>query len=123
MSTQKIPREEWVKFFDDFSKKHMGWITSIELMGRKIGDQEETSGLPLVGISADLKDREHRIEIGVGGQPDSNFTHIINSPKAVEVRAAAGGLEALEVTSSDGTTTLVTFRYVPAEQTERQLPE
>jgi hypothetical protein len=123
MSTQKIPREEWVKFFDDFSKKHLGWITSVKLMGPQIGDQEEASGLPLVGISADLKDSEHRIEIGVGGRPDSDFTHIINSPKAVELRPAVGGLEALEVTSSDGTITLVTFSYVPAEQTERELPE
>jgi hypothetical protein len=134
MSSQKIPREHWVKFFNDFSKKHMGWITNVELMGKDIGDQLEASGLPLVAISADLKDGEHSIEISLGGQPDSYFTHIINTPQAVEFEPAEpepgvneeGGVkghEALEVTSADGTITLVTFRYLVPEPVERQLPE
>jgi hypothetical protein len=130
MSSQKIPREQWVKFFNDFSKKHMGWITNVELMGKDIGDQLEASGLPLVGISADLKDGEHSIDISLGGQPDSDFTHIINNPQDVEFEPAEPEPslseqphEALEVTSTDGTVTLVTFRYIVPEPVERQLPE
>ena len=122
--TKEIPREEWIKFFDDFSKRHEGWIVKLEVMGQDLGDQEEASGLPLVGISADVKAGENRIEILVGGRPDANFTRIINSPKRVwykQPKAAAD--EAIEVESDDGTKTLITFWHVTPEQTERQLPD
>ena len=72
MQTREIPREQWVKFFDDFSKKHEGWIVTLEVMGSDIGDQQETNKLPLVGVSADVKAHENRIEIIVGGRPDAD---------------------------------------------------
>ena len=84
----------------------------------------ETSELPLVGISADLKDREHRIEIIVGGRPESHITHTINTPKRVWFKPAdLVALEAIGVESEDGTTTIVSFRRIPPEETDRQLPE
>ena len=123
MNTGQVPRERWVKFFDDFSKQHQGWIATVELIGPDIGDQEEAAGLPLVGISADLKDGENRIEVTLGGRPDAHLTHTINNPRTVELKPAEEeGHEAVEVRSADGTITLVSFRHIMPEQVERQLP-
>lgn len=123
MQTREIPREQWVKYFDDFSKKHEGWIVTLEALGSDLGDQEAATGLPLVGISADLKARENRVEIIIGGRPDADVTHIINTPKRVWVKASkTPGDEAVEVESEDGTKMLVTFHHVPPEETARQLP-
>ena len=44
--SKEIPREEWIRFFDDFSKQHEGWIVNWEVLGRDIGDQEKTYRLP-----------------------------------------------------------------------------
>lgn len=123
MQTKEIPREQWPRFFDDFSRQHQGWIVNLELHGSELGAQEEASGLPLVGISADSKDRENQIEIIVGGRPDADVTRIINTPKRVWVKSPkVVGDEALEVESKDGITTLLSFHHVPPERFERQLP-
>src|SRR5215470_15534404 len=123
MQTREIPREQWIKYFDNFSKNHEGWIVTLEVIGSDIGDQEEASGLPLVGISADVKARENRIEIIVGGKPDIDVTRFINTPKRVWIKESnMPGDEALEVESEDGIKTLLSFHHIPLEETERQLP-
>jgi hypothetical protein len=123
MATREIRRDEWVKSLDDFSKHHLDWIVTLEILGTDIGDQEEASGLPLVGISADVKDRESRIEVIVGGRLDAHLTHVINKAKRVWLREPdVPGHEAVAVESEDGTTTVVHFHHVSPEQAERQLP-
>src|SRR5262245_4286858 len=123
MQTREIPREQWIKYFDNFSKNHDGWIVTVEVLGSDLGDQEEASGLPLVGISADVKARENRIEIIVGGRPDADLTRFIDTPKSVWVKESGiPGDEAIEVESEDGIKTLLNFHRVLPEQSERQLP-
>jgi hypothetical protein len=123
MQTREIPREQWVRYFDDFSKKHEGWIVTLEVLGSDLGDQEEASRLPLVGLSADVKAGENRIEIIVGGRPDADVTRFINAPKHVWVKEPGiPGDEAVEVESEDGTKTLLNFHHIRLEETERQLP-
>lgn len=122
MQTRDIPREQWVRFFDDFSRSHEGWIVDLEVVGSDIGDQEEASGLPLVGISADLKARENRIEIIAGGRPDADVTRFIERPQHVWVKEPrAPGDETIEI-ESDGIKTLLNFHHIPPEETGRQLP-
>lgn len=122
--TREIPREQWITFLNDFSKQHENWIITVEVIGSDIGDQEEVSGLPLVGISADLKAGENRIEIIAGGRPDAHVTRIINNPSRVWHKQPKGVAdEAIDVESDDGTKTLVSFKYVPPDETERQLPK
>ena len=53
MATREISRNQWVEFFNDFSKQHQGWLSTLEIIRDNVGDQEEASRLPLVGISAD----------------------------------------------------------------------
>ena len=124
MITREIPREEWIGFFNDFSKKHEGWIINLEVVGPDIGDLEEAKQYPLVGITADVKGGKSRIEIIVGGKPDIDLNRIIEKPKRVWFRHIEGEeRDVIDVESEDGTKTLLQFRYIPPGQTERQLPE
>jgi hypothetical protein len=123
MTDQEIPQEQWMKFFDDFSKRHQAWIVNWEVLGSDLGDQERTTRLPLVGISADVKGSRPRIDIIVGGRPDAHVTQIIDSPKRVWFKEPEiPGHEAIGIEAEDGRVTLVTFRHVDAEQVERMLP-
>ncbi len=120
MQTKEIPQNQWRKFFDDFSKQREGWVIDLEVVGGEIGDQQEVNDLPLVGISADVKGSERRLEIAAGQTTDSHVTHIINRPKRVWIKQPG---EVIEIESEDGTKTILTFELVQPEQTERQLPE
>jgi osmotically-inducible protein OsmY len=123
MLTREIPPDQWVRVLDDFSKKHDGWIVEVELLGSTLGDQQESNRLPLVGISADVKGREKRIEVIVGGRPDAHLTRIINRPKRVWLKQPEEPAhEAIEVESEDGIITLVHFRHIAPEVGELQLP-
>ncbi|MHA3770664.1 DUF5335 family protein [Verrucomicrobiota bacterium sgz303538] len=123
LETKEIPKEDWVSFFNDFSGKHRGWMVSIEEESEEIGDQEETDLLPFVGISADLKDRENRIAIMVGGKKGSDINRIIDTPDHVWFKhGLMEQYDAIDVESKDGTKTLLQFRFVPSGQTESQLP-
>jgi len=123
MHTRDIPREQWIRFFDDFSKNHEGWIVTLEVVGSDIGDQDEADGLPLVGISADVKARENRIDIIVGGKPDADVTRFIERPIHIWVKEPRiPGDDAIEIESEDGIKTLLNFHHVRPEETERQLP-
>ena len=124
MQTREIPREQWIRYFDNFSKNHEGWIVTVEVLGPDLGDQEEARGLPLVGLSADVKARENRVEIIVGGKPDIDVTRFIERPNHVWIKEPRmPGDEAIEVESEDGIKTILNFHRIPPERTERQLPE
>jgi hypothetical protein len=124
MLTREIARDEWIRFFDDFSAQHEGWIITLEMLGSDLGDQEEVDGLPLVGISADLKDRADRVEIMAGGRPDADITHFIEAPQRVWFKPSLGvGDEALEIDSRDGIKRILRFQRVPPEATEHQISE
>ena len=123
MQTRDIPPEQWIKFFDDFSRSHEGWIVTLEVLGSDIGDQEEANNLPLVGISADVKARKNQIEIIVGGRPDAHVTRFIERPKHIWVKEPTlPGDEAIEVEAEDGIKTILNFHRIRPEETERQLP-
>ncbi|HEX9444368.1 MAG TPA: DUF5335 family protein [Candidatus Binatia bacterium] len=123
MLSREIPREEWTRFFDQFSKQHQGWIVRVEVLGLDLGDQEEAARLPLVGISAEAKPVEKSVEIIVGNKPEDRATRIIQNPARIWFkRPEEPGDEAVEVEDTDGRKTLVTFARIPPEQTDRQLP-
>jgi hypothetical protein len=122
MNTTEIPREDWIRFFDDFSKKHETWIVRWEVLGQDLGDQEKTVRLPLVGISADSK-LAPRIDIMVGGRPEAHVTQIIENPRYVRLREPdIPGHEAIEVETDDGRVTLLTFDHIDPDIEDRLLP-
>ncbi len=67
MSTQEIPRDEWVSFLDRFSKQHEGWLVTLEVFAPDIGAQQEATEIPLEGISlASSSSDPETIAISVG---------------------------------------------------------
>jgi len=114
MATQEIPRDEWREFFDGFSRRHEGWLVTVEVLGSDIGAQVEAHELPLVGVTAETHgERQDEIAIIVGDSSQAHVTRSISDPAHVRLkRSAAGADEALEIESASGTVTLVRFRSI-----------
>ena len=111
MPTQEIQRNEWVSFFDSFSRRHRGWLVTVEIMDPEIGDQTEARDLPLEGITAELNERgTDQIEIIVGNQADSHVSNSVVDPKQVWLKSSdVGADEVLEIKRENGTV-LIRFR-------------
>ncbi len=107
MESREIPRGEWQRFCDDFSRKHRGEKVSVDVLDRDLGAQREIERQPFVGISADEKNGENVIEVMVGEQPDRNEERIINNP--AHLRVAEGARPSLEIEPADGPRTIVQF--------------
>ena len=103
MSTEEIPRKQWAAFFDGFSRRHQGWLVTVEILGPDIGDQVEARELPLEGITAELRDAgKDEIEIFVGARPGSHLSHKVISPEKVYLkRSEEGADEVLEIASKE----------------------
>jgi len=105
MPTQEILRAEFVTFFDSFSDKHRGGLITLEIMNPDIGDQTVAHDVPLEGITADLSGQGvDKIEIVVGGRPDSHFSDTVVAPRNVWLKSSEKGAdEALEIVGEEKT--------------------
>jgi hypothetical protein len=121
MATRDIPRESWKAFFDGFSSRHQGWLVDVEVLGSNIGAQLEAEDLPLEGISADHNNKD----ISIALLRDGKLTeHFVTTPERVRVEEEGGAEVAIEIESSSGPTTIVTFRAAASpEEVDGLLPE
>jgi hypothetical protein len=111
MATKEIPPQQWESFFDMFSRKHQGWRVTVEVLGDEIGAELEAKEMPLEGITADTKDKNHAISIILREKGAGHLTHIVSEPRYVRLKQAQDGAdEALAIESLDRVTTLVRFR-------------
>jgi|SRR5687767_10998636 len=112
MKTREIPKDQWPKFFDTFSMRHEGWITTLEIFGSELGAQVQERELTLEGIVDEWDEVEgNQIVIMIGGKPDDHITHTISDPTHVSLEQIEGGADAaLEIKSRDGYTALLRFR-------------
>lgn len=111
MKTKEIPKNEWPKFLENFSRKHEGWLVTLEIFGTELGAQVQERELALAGI-VDEWDEIHgdRIVIMVGEKPDDHMTHSIGHPTQVSLEQTVGGEDvALAIKSADGVTALLRF--------------
>ena len=111
MKTKEIAKNEWPKFFDNFSSRHQGWSVTLEIFGTEIGAQVQERELALVGI-VDERDEIHgdRIVIMFGGKLDDHITHSIGRPTQVSLEHTEGGSDvALAIKSADGVMALLRF--------------
>jgi hypothetical protein len=110
--TREIARDEWVPFFDSFSRQHDRWLVTLEVLWPEIGAQVESRDQALSGITAELKDSgEDVISILLGGAPRDHVAHIVHAPSHVRLKETESGAhEALQIESSSGVTTLLQFR-------------
>jgi hypothetical protein len=121
MPTQEIPREEWTRFLDTFSRQHEGWLITLEVLAADIGAQKEASNLPLEGITATSTDDESQsIAINLGKTPEDHVTHTITEPTRIWLgQTSEGANAALEIESADEVKTLLRFRSaLPADMVD-----
>ena len=120
--TREIPREEWPRFFDEFSRRHRGWLVSIEIFGA-LGAQVEANQRPLNGIVAEERKGSFVIEILTGSALGETLTHTVARPTRVQVEETGEGAEAaVQIESKDEGRTLVRFRAVALPETVDGLP-
>lgn len=121
MATRDITRESWKEFFDGFSRRHQGWRVDVEVLGSDIGAQLEAEDLPLEGISADHTNKDISIALLRDGKVTEHF---VTKPERVRVEEEGGAEVAIEIESSSGPTTIVTFRAAASpEEVDGLLPE
>jgi hypothetical protein len=112
MITREIPKNEWPTFFDNFSRKHEGWLVDLEILGPHIGAQVEGRDLTLEGITDECDDAVgNTIIIMTGLKREEHITHSVTRPTEVNVEQTDDGADAtLAIKSEDGTIALLRFR-------------
>jgi hypothetical protein len=112
MKTKEIPKNEWPKFFDNFSRQHEGWLVTLEIFGTEFGAQVQERELTFAGI-VDEWDEIHgnQIVIMVGEKPDDHITHSIANPTQVSLEQTDEDAHAvLAIKSANGVMALMRFR-------------
>ena len=112
MKATTIARNEWPSFFDGFSRRHEGWLVTLEVFQPQIGAQVEARDLSLEGLTAELgHDHKDTIQIMIGGQPQQHVTHVVLNPVEVSLEHTEDGANhALAIKSADDALTLLCFR-------------
>ena len=121
MPTREIPRDEWNKFLDMFSRQHEGWLATLEVFAAEIGAQEQARDLPLEGITASSPDdKSLSIAISLGKTAEDHVTHTITTPTRLWLEQTSEGANAaLEIESADEVKTLLRFRSaLPADMVD-----
>jgi len=110
MNTVKIPRKDWHRTLDEFSRKHEGWLTSIDVLATAIGAQPEIHELPLVGLTSEPGDGG-TISIAVARSGGDHLTHTIRGVAHLWIEQTDEGADvALEIEAAGGTKTILRFR-------------
>jgi hypothetical protein len=105
-----IPHDQWLSFLDSFSRQHLNWLATIELVSAA-GRQAIVEERRLQGISIDRGEGPERAYIQMGETPKERVTHTVNTPANIRFKQSSSGEhQGLEIASADGTTTIVRFR-------------
>jgi hypothetical protein len=111
MRSREIPPADWIHFGDAFSRDHLGWPATIELIDNDTGPQQLAAGIPFQGISFDKAGTEpSSIEISAGDDPLAHLSHLVQMPlhiRLAENDAGTGGT--LQIEPSRGPQTLLHF--------------
>ena len=112
MKTKEIPKNEWPKFFDNFSRKHEGWLVTLEIFGSEFGAQVQERELTFAGIVDEWDEiYGNQIVIMVGEKPDDHITHSIANPTQVSLEQTDEDAHAvLAIKSANGVMALMRFR-------------
>jgi Family of unknown function (DUF5335) len=113
MRNRQVPRSEWFRFFEEFSRRHGGRKTTVYVLSPRLGCQVEARAMPLLGVSS-RADATGPISICLeAALRGSNIEHQIAEPTQVWVeRTEEGDEEAIDVDSEDGTKTVLQFLEV-----------
>lgn len=103
----RIPREEWLKFFDEFASTNEGRLIKLESFGGDIGDEPIGRSLPLLSINYDPKEKGDVVLIAAGSK-EIEYEHTVDSPKEIWVEQDQEGHgKAMEIIGEKGDHTIV----------------
>jgi len=110
VSTLEIPREQWGKFLETFSRHHHGWPLRLETHDRITGEKVVSQETPLESIELDLED-EMNPRINVIVQIDNKvIKHILFLPSSLVSESSDDGQEQSLRIETVNTETTVHFR-------------
>lgn len=110
MFTREIPRNLWIKFFDDFGNQYKGWTVNLEIFDFETGVQRETHELELAGFIIDLKESGDTVTVLIGSSPTAHVSHPIKDVRRVLIgRSDVGAGDAVKIESKDGNSVLLSF--------------
>jgi hypothetical protein len=114
-TTLEIARDRWRLYFEEVGRLYEGWATTVEVLGRELGDQPAEEDLPLQGISYEISGSDAgNILIELGDIEPAFVTHHVERPRAVRAADTQPGAETdIQIESEDGTITLVHLRPRP----------
>ncbi|HEV8606228.1 MAG TPA: DUF5335 family protein [Tepidisphaeraceae bacterium] len=108
METRTISEEQWIEFFDRFSREHVGCPVTIKVLDKESGPLNIAEGLALEGISFDTKGtRPCAIEISMGDRPDGHVNHVIDMPLHIRELEGANGEIDVQIEPATGPITLI----------------
>ena len=112
MKPRDIQRDEWSRFFDNFTREHTGWTITLEMIGTEIGAQIQGHELVFEGIVLEGKEESGSpILIMAGERPEGHITHRIARPVQVSFEQdeqSSGAL--IMIRAADAIFTLLKFR-------------
>ena len=120
MPTKDVPRSDWSRFLDGFSRRHEGWLVTLRVLS-DFGAQVEAEGLPLEGIGLARPDGD-AISVALGDSPDDRVEHVVQAPTHVRVEEIGSAEVALEIESEEGEKTLLQFRAAAPTETVNGVP-
>ena len=116
MSSVSIPQKQWREFLQEFSRRHHGWLVTVETHDLETAEDVASRFLPLQSIALDLEDEKNpRINVTVRSD-EKEIRHILFRPSEVVLyRSERGDEEAVRVVSIN-TSTTVRFRVATSPE-------
>ncbi len=104
MFDREIPRDQWVRFLDGFSREHEGWIVNLQVTENGQQNGREARDLPLMGISADLKHGDDdTIEVMLGNSKSQPMNHMLSKVQHITLQQNDQGADTgLVIEGRDG---------------------
>ena len=107
MSSVSIPQKQWREFLQEFSRRHHGWLVTVETHDLETSEDVASRFLPLQSIALDLEDEKNpRINVTVRSDQKEIRQILFRPSEVVLYRSARGDEEAVRVVSINTTTTI-----------------
>lgn len=108
MTSKKIGKKRWQKYFDNFSHKYLKdeqpEYVEIQVLSEDVGAQREVEWMPLKGITYDPKSDILEIQV-------DKMDHLISHPSEIYVNEEADGwLTGMMVIRRDGEKNIIDIR-------------
>jgi hypothetical protein len=108
VQTRAIPEDQWIEYFDRFSREHLGQPATIEVLDRQSGPQNVAANLPFQGISFDQAGtRACVIQVSAGDRADQHINHVVDMPLHIAQLEETNGSVDIEIEPERGPITLI----------------